>query len=109
VLGTGIRAGRDEIDLVAIEPGPPATLVFVEVRSLTSGRFGRPEESVGRAKVSRLYRAAGSLRRAGRLPDGRPLPPLPWRVDLIAIEFRPQIGTGLGGPVVRHLHGLLPD
>ncbi|MDQ3870771.1 MAG: YraN family protein, partial [Chloroflexota bacterium] len=81
VIGAGLRAGRDEIDILAVEPGPPATLVFVEVRSHTTGRFGTPEESVDRDKVRRLYRAAATLGRMGRLPGGAPLPRLPWRVD----------------------------
>lgn len=94
---------------MAIEPGPPATLVFVEVRSHSTSRFGSPEESVDRRKVSRLYRAAGTLRRAGRLPDGAPLPRLPSRIDLIAVDLGPHLAAGVGGPIIRHLAGLLPD
>ena len=83
VLGASVPVGRDELDLVGVEPGQPPTLVFVEVRSHTVDRFGAPEESVGADKVTRLYRAAAGLLREGQLPDGTALPRLAWRVDLV--------------------------
>jgi len=108
ILGRRIHVGRDELDLVAIDPGPPAAVVVVEVRSTSSGRFGSPEESVDRRKVARLYRASATLRLAGRLPDATPLPRLPWRVDLVAVDDAPAIGPSAGGPMVRHLRALEP-
>ena len=94
------------MDILAVEPGHPRTLVFVEVRSHTTSRFGAPEESVDRRKVTRVYRAAGALRALGTLPDGRPLPRLPWRVDLLAVDERPRLARGIGGPTVRHVRAL---
>ncbi len=108
VLARRVRVGRDEIDLLAVEPGIPGTLVVVEVRARTSGRFGSPEESVDRRKVARLYRAAAGLRTSGSLPDGRALPRLPWRVDLVAVDDAPALGPGAGGPEIRHLRALEP-
>jgi len=107
ILATNVRVGRDELDIVAVEP--PGTLVFVEVRSNGSGRFGPPEESVGRDKVLRVYRAAMALVRARFLPDGTALPLLPWRVDLLAVEDGPSLGAGIGGPTVRHLRDVRPE
>jgi len=104
VLARQVRVGRDEVDILALDPGPPATLVAVEVRSRSSARFGPPEASVDQAKVMHCYRAMGALRRAGRLADGTRLPPLPWRVDLVAVE----LDTTLGGPRIRHLRAVLP-
>ena len=49
------RCRRGEIDLV-MEEGE--TLVFVEVRYRHDTRFGRAEETVGRAKQARLLAAA---------------------------------------------------
>lgn len=103
-----MRIARDELDLVAIDPGPPAMLVIVEVRSRSTSRFGSPEEGVDRHKIARLYRATSALRRLGALPDGTPLPRLPWRVDLLAVELAPQIGPGAGGPTIRHHRSVEP-
>lgn len=109
ILARRVRVGRDELDILAIEPGPPASVVVVEVRSRSTTRFGTPEESVDAAKVRRLYRAAAALRAAGRLPDGEGLPRLPWRIDLVAVDDAPSIGPGAGGRSVRHLRGLEPS
>jgi len=106
VLARRVRVGRDEIDLVALEPGRPPAVVVVEVRTRASARFGTPEESVDRRKVGRLYRAAAALRALGTLPAGDPLPALPWRVDLVAVDDAPAIAPGVGGPSYRHLRGL---
>ena len=116
MIARGVQVGRDEIDIVAVDragraaAGPlGGTLVFVEVRSHTTSRFGLPEESVDRRKVARLYRSAQALLRLGRLPDGSRLPRLRWRVDLIAVDVQPALGEGVGGAAMRHVRGLTPD
>ncbi|MEO8274314.1 MAG: YraN family protein [Chloroflexota bacterium] len=93
VLGVHVRVGRSELDLVAVDPGPPPALVIVEVRWRTRRDFGLPEETVDGRKRARLHRAGFALREMGRLPDGTPVPPLPMRFDLIAVE---------PGDVLRH-------
>lgn len=93
LLGRNVVVGRDEIDILAIDPGPPAELVFVEVRSATSDRFGTPEERVDRDKVAHLYRASRAL----TAPLG-----LKRRVDLIVVDRR------AGEPQLRHLRALEP-
>jgi putative endonuclease len=55
VLGTNVRVGRDELDVVALDG---ATLVVVEVRSRRPGAVEHPFESITRAKATRLRRAA---------------------------------------------------
>lgn len=102
VLARNVRVGRDEIDIVCVDPGPPAELVFVEVRSLRVATFGAPEERVDGRKVGRLYRSMAALRAKGELPDGSPIPGLPARVDLLVID-----GRG-GRQEVRHLRRLMP-
>ena len=92
--------GRDEIDILAIDPGPPATLVLVEVRSLRTAAFGEPEERVDRAKVGRLYRALARLGTSLELDDG--LRRLPRRVDLVVVDQRS------GSAEIRHLRTLEP-
>lgn len=106
VLGTNVAVGRDELDIVAMEPDTPPWLVFLEVRSRSTSRFGAPEESVGAAKLARTYRAAFALLRTGCLPDGTPLPALAWRVDVVAVDMPPRVGSGLREPRMRHLKGV---
>ncbi len=109
VLAAGVRVGHDEVDLVAVEPGLPPILVFVEVRSRSSTRFGAPEETLEGAKLRRTYRAAFALLRERRLPDGRALPPLRWRVDLVAVDGRPLRHDDGGRIALRHVRGIAPD
>ena len=109
IVAANVRVGHDEIDLVATDPGPPRMLVFVEVRSNVTDRYGAPEESVVGRKLRRTYRAAWALLRAGILPDASPLPRCPWRVDVLIVEQRPSLARDAGGPMVRHLRGVSPE
>ncbi|MDQ3553368.1 MAG: YraN family protein [Chloroflexota bacterium] len=109
ILAAGVHVGRDEIDLICVEPGPPPSLVFVEVRSRSSVRFGAPEETLDGAKIARTYRAVFGLLRGGVLPDGRSLPPLPWRLDVVAVDARPVAGHEQHGVRLRHIRGVTPD
>lgn len=86
VLASHLRVGRAELDLVAVDPGPPPALVIVEVRWRGRRDFGLPEETVDQRKRARLHRAGFVLRDAGQLPGGTPVPSLPLRFDLVALE-----------------------
>jgi Holliday junction resolvase-like predicted endonuclease len=86
VLGRQVRVGRAEVDILAIDPGPPAALVIVEVRWRARRDFGLAEETVDGRKRARLHRAAFMLRDGGVLPDGTAVPALPLRFDLIVVE-----------------------
>jgi putative endonuclease len=103
VLARNLRLGRDEVDLLGVDPGPPAALVIVEVRRRGRRDFGLPEETLDRRKRMALRRACGRLLETGMLPDGRRLPALPLRVDLVAIDPGPD-----GLPSVRHHRGIRP-
>lgn len=109
LLGRGVRVGRGELDLVGVDPGPPAMLVFVEVRSVATGRFGSPLESVTRGKLERTWLAAGGLLSRGILPDGSPLPGLPWRVDLVGVETGARGDHLPSGPRITHHRALAPE
>ncbi len=97
MLATHVRVGRAEIDILALDPGPPAALVAVEVRWRARRDFGLPEETVDHRKRAHLHRAGFALRESGRLPNGSPLPTLPLRFDLVVLEPR--------GKLRHHRHG----
>jgi Holliday junction resolvase-like predicted endonuclease len=98
VLAMHVRVGRAELDIVAIDPGPPPALAIVEVRWRGRRDYGLPEETVNHRKRSLIHRAGFALRDAGHLPGGidvpgggdlparQPLPNLPLRFDLIVVE-----------------------
>ncbi len=106
ILGRHVRVGRGELDLVALDPGPPAQLVVVEVRWRRDRAFGLPEETFDRRKRDHLRRAVSRLIAAGALPDGTRLPVLPVRVDLVAVE--PPLREG-DPPRFRHHRAALED
>ena len=103
ILARNVRVGRDELDLVAVDPGPPAALVVIEVRRRGRRDFGVAEETLDHRKRAAMRRAIGTLLAAGALPDGRPLPALPLRVDLVAID-----GGDGSRPSVRHHRAIRP-
>lgn len=100
VLARNVHIGRYELDLVAVDPGPPASLVIVEVRWRRSRGFGLAEETVDHRKRARLRRAAYGLLERGVLPDGRQIPHLSLRLDLVVLEP----GDRGGEPRIRHHH-----
>jgi Predicted endonuclease distantly related to archaeal Holliday junction resolvase len=86
VLARNVHVGRHELDLVAVDPGPPPALVVVEVRWRAGRAFGLPEETVDHRKRVRVRAAAYGLLDRGTLPGGEPLPRLPLRFDLVVVE-----------------------
>ena len=78
ILGTNVRYGRNEIDIVAEHEG---TLVFAEVRTRRSHYLGTPEESITAQKQQRMLTAAHSYLKE---TDGWHRS---WRIDLVAVEL----------------------
>lgn len=101
ILARNVRVGRAEIDIVAIDPGPPAALVMVEVRWRGRRDFGLPEETVDWRKRARLHRAGFALVGGEPLPSGLPVPRLPLRFDLVVVEPG-RDGAAVIAPVIRH-------
>jgi putative endonuclease len=78
ILETNYRCPGGEIDIIARQQD---TLVFVEVRTKTSRRFGGPEESITPVKKERLRMVAAHYGQShDYLPDAR-------RIDVVAIEM----------------------
>jgi putative endonuclease len=89
VLGTNVRAGRNELDLI-VRRG--RRVVFVEVKEKRGGGYGHPLEMVDDVKRERVRRAASawlaSNRNVGLLiafeavaVQGRRLVRVPFDVD----------------------------
>jgi putative endonuclease len=78
IIESNYRCPEGEIDIVA---RCADYLVFVEVRTRRSLRFGSPEESVTPAKKERLIASA-----AHYYQNHSPLPQL-WRIDFVAVEL----------------------
>jgi len=96
ILARNVHAGRSELDIVAVDPGPPARLVVVEVRWRRSREFGLPEETFDYRKRAHLRAGVARLLERGQLPDGSDLPRLPISLDLAVVEPGPG-----GAPRVR--------
>ena len=92
ILGRNVHVGRAELDLVAVDPGPPRNLVIVEVRWRRRRDFGLAEETVDARKRLRIHRAAYGLLERGGYPH------LPLRFDLIVVEP----ADGAREPRIRH-------
>jgi putative endonuclease len=99
ILARNVHVGRHELDLVAVDPGPPGRLVVVEVRLRSTRAFGLAEETVDFRKRRHLRDAAWTMVAAGALPDGRPLPQISLRFDLVVVE------PTAGGTSIRHHRG----
>ena len=78
ILGTNVRCGRSEIDIVAERDG---TLVFVEVRTRRGRRMGTPEESITSQKRAQMLTAA--QRYLSETDNWQ----RNWRIDIIAVEL----------------------
>ncbi len=96
VIAANARVGRDELDLVSLDPR--GVLVFTEVRAFTprSGAHPRGLASLGPAKLARWSRAARRFR-----ATHTHLAAHPCRLDAIAVS--------LAAPcTLSHARGIVP-
>jgi putative endonuclease len=78
IIEKNFRCPGGEVDIVAQQE---ETLVFVEVRTRRSRRFGGPEESITPVKMEKLRTVAAYYWQSHRdLPDS-------WRIDVVAIQM----------------------
>jgi len=96
ILGRRVRPNRrDELDLIAARAG---VLAFVEVKTRTDERAGRPGAAVNAGKRRALNRAARAyLRKAG-------FPRRIYRFDIVEVIGRP----GGPPPEIRHQENAFP-
>jgi putative endonuclease len=78
IIETNFRCREGEVDIIAQKDG---YLVFVEVRTKRSRRYGTPEESITETKKAHL-RAVAS-----RYYESHPGLPENWRIDVVAVEL----------------------
>ncbi len=78
ILETNYRCPEGEIDIIARQED---TLVFIEVRTKKSRRFGTPEESITPTKMERLRTVAAHY------GQNRSNLPASWRIDVVAIQM----------------------
>ena len=98
IIGRQVRVGRHELDLVAVDPGPPPELVVVEVRWRAGRAFGLGEETFGWRKQRQVRRGLGMLLDRAGSRGALALPSLPARIDLVIVEPAGGAGqTGDGG------------
>lgn len=71
-----------EIDLIAVDILNNQELVFVEVKTRISSKFGEPEESVNYKKRQHIIKTALHF-----LNSSRRKAPRSWRVDAIAVKL----------------------
>lgn len=94
VVAKRARVDRDEIDLIAKQK---ETLVFVEVKTRASEKFGRPVSAIDKRKRLALQRAA--VRYLMKLRR----PPHYVRIDCIEVIGK----RGDKDPEIRHLENIL--
>lgn len=78
IIQRNYRCSLGEIDIIAKEG---KTLVFIEVRSRSSDRFGMPQESVNRSKMLKIYKVAQYYLKAVQKEEE------PVRFDVLALLF----------------------
>ena len=88
IVERNFRFGHGEIDIIAREG---SVLVFVEVKTRHSSKFGSPEESVTDAKQHQLRQAAEGYLHSKELEEQR------CRFDVISISYQGE------RPEIRHI------
>lgn len=83
ILGRNVRTAYGEIDLIARPAAGPdgsPQLVFIEVKTRRSTRYGLPEEALTQQKQAHLLAAISAY-----LQEHPEFDTLDWRVDVISI------------------------
>jgi putative endonuclease len=84
ILARNVRTPYGEIDIVAKEKDQ---IVFIEVKTRATQKFGYPEEAVTENKITHLIDSAEFYLQEN--PDFN----VDWRIDVIAIQVDPRRNT----------------
>lgn len=93
ILGRNMRFSHFELDIVARKDD---ALIFVEVKTRSSNRFGFPEDAVTPRKITRLVMAAESYL------EQNPASPDTWQFDILAITRQAD-----GPPAIEHFENVV--
>lgn len=97
IIDRNFRGRNTELDIVAVQPSTgsgQATLVFVEVKTRSSDKFGTPFEQIAYWKLKSLIKAAQFYKLTHKN-----LPEL-MRIDAISVQYSYK------GPQVEHLQNI---
>ena len=83
IIETNYRTSSGEVDIIGFEN---LELVFFEVKTRSSIRFGFPEDAVDERKIEKIENVANDFL------DERPYDDVNWRIDTIAIIRNPNNG-----------------
>jgi len=81
ILHRNFRAERGEIDIIAREKD---CIVFVEVKTGNSDKFGPPEERISQSKRRQLYKIASAYIQENPNQD------MDYRFDAVIVDGTPQ-------------------
>lgn len=95
VLARNWRCPAGELDIIALEPGPPEVVVFCEVKSRRGLGFGPPLEAITAAKQAKLRQLAVLWLRE----QPRAVPR--FRIDGLGVLLPPD-----GPSQITHLRGI---
>lgn len=96
LMGQNVRTPYGEIDLICFNGG---RIVFVEVKTRSSTRFGYPEESITEQKKAHMLAAAQFYLQQHPDMIGD------WQIDVLAIERTSQ----QEGPKITHFENVLSE
>ena len=84
-LARNVRTPFGEIDLILVQQD---TIVFAEVKTRTSDKFGYPEEAVTKTKLEHMMLSAQYYMEENNLTN-------PWRIDIVAVSYDPRQQTAV--------------
>jgi putative endonuclease len=94
ILARNVRTPYGEIDIIAKELDQ---IIFVEVKTRTSRKFGYPEDAITESKITHLIESAEFYLQE------HPEINVDWRIDVIAIQVDPQRNS----PAIAHFEDAL--
>ena len=81
ILERNYRKRTGEIDLIALSPADDKEIVFIEVKTRRSARYGTPEEAVDHRKLKKIEKTALHWLQENRKTN------MHWRIDVLSLEL----------------------